>query len=145
MARAEPNGSARRQPGHGLEFIPAEHLAGAARSIRQDAARYRDGGGADFIHGQVQPVIDDDGAVCGLTVCVADCGTIDIQSEMVLDCSGQHTYFANIGVTGPKFVGNYDKQMAIFSWVAGTIRDDTKARARCVFWKTPNPIMLQGR
>ncbi len=83
--------------------------------------------GAGFIHGQVtQPVIDDDGAICGLTVRAADGGTIDIQSEMVLDCSGQHTYFANIGVTGPKFVGNYDKQMAIFSRVAGTIRDDTQ-------------------
>ena len=83
--------------------------------------------GAGFIHGQVtQPVIDDDGAICGVTVRAADGGTIDIQSEMVLDCSGQHTYFANIGVTGPKFVGNYDKQMASFSRVAGTIRDDTQ-------------------
>ena len=83
--------------------------------------------GADFIHGQVaQPIVDDDGAVRGLTVRAADGGTIDIQSEMVLDCSGQHTFLANVGVTGPKFVGNYDKQMAIFSQVAGTIRDDTQ-------------------
>lgn len=83
--------------------------------------------GADFIHGQVTaPIVDDDGAVCGLKVRAADGGTIDIQTEMVLDCSGQYTYFANIGVTGPKFVGNYDNQMAIFSRVGGTVRDDTQ-------------------
>ena len=77
-------------------------------------------------HGQVTaPIVDDDGAVRGLKVRTADGGTIEIQTEMVLDCSGQHTYFANIGVTGPKFVGNYDNQMAIFSRVAGTVRDDT--------------------
>jgi flavin-dependent dehydrogenase len=43
---------------------------------------------------------------------------------MVLDCSGQCTYLANIGVTGPKYVGNYDKQIAIYSQVGGTIRDE---------------------
>ena len=81
--------------------------------------------GVGFIHGKVtQPVVDDDGAVCGLTVRAADGGTIEIETEMVLDCSGQHTYLANAGITGPKFVGNYDKQIAIYSQVAGTIRDD---------------------
>lgn len=79
--------------------------------------------GADFIHGQVtQPIVDDGGAVCGLSVSAADGRTFDLDSEMVLDCSGQYTYLANIGVTGPKFVGNYDKQIAIFSRVAGADR-----------------------
>jgi len=81
--------------------------------------------GAEFIHGQVtQPDVNDDGAVCGLTVLTASGSTIYIQSEMVLDCSGQHTYLAKVGVTGPKFLGNYDKQLAVYSRVAGTIRDD---------------------
>jgi flavin-dependent dehydrogenase len=80
--------------------------------------------GADFIGGQVtEPIIDDDGAVCGLRVKTAEGKILEVESEMVLDCSGQHTYFANIGITGPKFVGNYDKQMAIFSRVAGTDRE----------------------
>jgi flavin-dependent dehydrogenase len=80
--------------------------------------------GADFIQGQVtQPIVDDDGAVCGLTVRAAEGGTINIESEMVLDCTGQYTYFANMGITGPKFVGNYDNQMAIFSRVTDTDRE----------------------
>ncbi len=84
--------------------------------------------GAGFIHGQVtQPVVDDDGAVCGLRVKTAEGGTFDIASEMVLDCSGQYTLFAKLGITGPKFVGNYDKQMAIFSRVGNTNRDGMEA------------------
>jgi 1H-pyrrole-2-carbonyl-[peptidyl-carrier protein] brominase len=83
--------------------------------------------GTDFIAGQVTaPIVDDDGAVRGLKVRAAGGGTVDIQTEMVLDCSGQYTYLANIGVTGPKFVGNYDNQMAMFSRVKGTVRDDTQ-------------------
>jgi flavin-dependent dehydrogenase len=81
--------------------------------------------GADFIRGQaVQPVVNDDGAVRGVTVRPAYGGTIDVASEVVLDCSGQNTFLANAGVTGPKYSGNYDKQMAVFSQVAGTIRGD---------------------
>jgi hypothetical protein len=49
---------------------------------------------------------------------------LDIESEVVLDCSGQATFLANAGVTGPKYRGNYDKQIAIFSQVAGAIRDE---------------------
>ncbi len=81
--------------------------------------------GVDFIHGQVaQPIVDDDGAVRGLAVRAADGGTINVESEIVLDCSGQNTFLANAGVTGPKYNGNYDKQMAVFSQVAGTVRGD---------------------
>jgi flavin-dependent dehydrogenase len=86
--------------------------------------------GAGFIHGQVtEPIVDDDGAVCGLSVKSAEGKTFNIESEMVLDCTGQYTYFANLGnITGPKFVGNYDKQMAIFSRVGNTNREGMKAR-----------------
>ncbi len=74
--------------------------------------------GANVIDGQVsEPILDDDGAVCGLSVTTAEGKTVDILSEMVLDCSGQYTYLANAGITGPKFIGNYDKQIAIFSRV----------------------------
>jgi flavin-dependent dehydrogenase len=86
--------------------------------------------GAGFIHGQVtEPIIDDDGAVCGLRVKSAEGKSFDIASEMVLECTGQYTYFANLGgITGPKFVGNYDKQMAIFSRVGNTNREGMRAR-----------------
>jgi flavin-dependent dehydrogenase len=49
---------------------------------------------------------------------------MDIESELVLDCSGQATFLANAGVTGPKYLGNYDKQIALFTQVVGVIRDN---------------------
>ena len=49
--------------------------------------------------------------------------TEDIESEVVLDCSGMATFLANQRVTGPKYVGSYDKQIAFFAHVKGAIRD----------------------
>jgi flavin-dependent dehydrogenase len=51
-----------------------------------------------------------------------------VDSELLLDCSGQATFLANAGVTGPKYLGSHDKQIAIFSQVAGAIRDDGATR-----------------
>jgi len=60
---------------------------------------------------------------------MADGRSESIESEVLLDCSGQATFLANHGgVTGPKYLGSYDKQIAIFSQVAGAIRDDGESR-----------------
>ena len=81
--------------------------------------------GATLIAGQaLRPIVADDGAVRGIVVRTADGKMLNIESELVLDCSGQATFLANAGVTGPKYRGNYDKQIAIFSQVAGAIRDE---------------------
>lgn len=81
--------------------------------------------GAGFVQGHVrEPIINDRGAVSGLRVLDAKGATLEIEADIVLDCSGQSTCLANMGVTGPKYVGNYDKQIAIFSQVAGAVRDD---------------------
>ena len=68
--------------------------------------------------------MSDDGTVRGVEVRTVDGGLLEIESEVVLDCSGQGTFLARSGVTGPKYSGNYDKQIAIFSQVAGAIRDE---------------------
>ena len=47
----------------------------------------------------------------------------EIETRVVLDCSGQSTFLANQKVTGPKYMGSYDKQVAFFSHVRGAIRD----------------------
>lgn len=47
----------------------------------------------------------------------------DIEAELVLDCSGMATFLANQKVTGPKYVGSYDKQIAFFTHVKGALRD----------------------
>ncbi len=86
--------------------------------------------GAELLMGKAMtPIMKSDGSVGGVKVRAADGGTLDIQSQMLLDCSGQATWLANLGgVTGPKYLGAYDKQIAIFSQVRGAIREDGGTR-----------------
>jgi flavin-dependent dehydrogenase len=88
------------------------------------------GRGATLIPGKAcKPLLADDGAVRGVQVHMKDGGFQEIASELLLDCSGQATWLANLGgITGPKYLGSYDKQIAIFSQVAGAIRDDGPSR-----------------
>jgi flavin-dependent dehydrogenase len=81
--------------------------------------------GASLVHGTVtRPLLTDDGAVRGLEVRLEDGGVMEIESEVVLDCSGLHTFLAKAGVTGPKYRGHYDRQIANFTHVAGALRQD---------------------
>jgi putative MFS transporter len=81
--------------------------------------------GATLIPGKaIKPLLKDDGSVRGVQVRLKDGGSLELESELLLDCSGQATFLANAGVTGPKYLGNYDKQIAVFSQVAGALRDD---------------------
>jgi flavin-dependent dehydrogenase len=81
--------------------------------------------GATLLPGKAtRPLLSDDGTIRGVRAELADGGTVDIEAELVLDCSGQHTFLANAGVTGPKYLGSYDKQIAFFSQVKGAIRDE---------------------
>ena len=58
----------------------------------------------------------------GVTVRWPDGKSEDIETQIVLDCSGQATFLANQRATGPKYLGNYDKQVAFFSQVTGAVR-----------------------
>ena len=81
--------------------------------------------GATLVRGKAtRPLIANDGAVRGVEVRLVDGNIVEIEAEVLLDCSGQSTFLANAGVTGPKYLGNYDKQIAIFSQVKGAIRDN---------------------
>jgi len=81
--------------------------------------------GATLIYGRAaRPIIADDGSVCGVEAVPDDGGLVSIEAELTVDCSGQSSFPANHGVTGPKYLGNYDKQLAVFSQVANTIRDN---------------------
>jgi flavin-dependent dehydrogenase len=81
--------------------------------------------GAQYLPGQaLTPIVNEKGQVTGVNVRMSDGGVQEIHSELLLDCSGQNTWLANHGnVTGPKYLGNYDRQMAVFSQVVGGIRD----------------------
>jgi flavin-dependent dehydrogenase len=82
--------------------------------------------GAKILRGKaVSPVVAD-GQVLGADVRMDDGGVQRISSEVLLDCSGQATWLGNMGgVTGPKYLGAYDKQIAIFSQVSGALRDES--------------------
>jgi flavin-dependent dehydrogenase len=76
-------------------------------------------------------VVGEDGTVTGLVACTEDGNEVTIEAQITADCSGQSTFFANKGVTGPKYLGSYDKQIAIFSQVANYQRNhgDTRDQA----------------
>src|SRR5712691_6583711 len=79
--------------------------------------------GAKIMRGTaVKALLADDGAVRGVTVRWPDGKSEEIEAKVVLDCSGQATFLANQRVTGPKYVGSYDKQVAFFSQVTGAVR-----------------------
>jgi flavin-dependent dehydrogenase len=85
--------------------------------------------GAVLVRGQAtDPIVDEDGVVKGVGVRMADGGFQKIESELLVDCSGQATFLATKGVAGPKYLGNYDKQIAIFSHFTGGIRDNGDSR-----------------
>jgi flavin-dependent dehydrogenase len=79
--------------------------------------------GVQVIQGEaVEPLRNGD-RVRGVRVRTDSGVTEDIESEVLIDASGQTTFLCNHGVTGEKSRGNYDKQVAIFSQVVGAVRD----------------------
>jgi len=93
--------------------------------LLMDTARSR---GVEVIEGEAISVLKDGDRVSGV-VCRTKAGsTLELNSEVLVDASGQHTFLANKGVIGPKDRGNYDRQVAIFSQVLGAIRDEGEKR-----------------
>ena len=86
--------------------------------------------GARLVKGKaLKPLVNR--GINGAQIRLADGGVEDFTSQVLLDCSGQATWLANLGgVTGPKYLGAYDKQIAIFSQVAGAVRDEGTAKDR---------------
>jgi flavin-dependent dehydrogenase len=86
--------------------------------------------GAELMRGKAMtPIIGKDGGVRGVKVRRPNGAIEDIDSEVLMDCSGQATWLANLGgVTGPKYLGAYDRQIAVFSQVRGALRDNGGTR-----------------
>jgi 1H-pyrrole-2-carbonyl-[peptidyl-carrier protein] brominase len=85
-----------------------------------DEARAR---GAEVVRGEaLAPRQDADGRVTGVRVRLASGREVDIASEMLLDASGQRTFLARRGLL-ERQLGRYDRQVAVFSQVAGARRD----------------------
>ena len=80
--------------------------------------------GAIWIKATAQAPILKDDAVIGLTIRTPEGATENIYSEVLVDASGCATFLANHRVTGRKVPGNSDKQIALFTQFANTVRDD---------------------
>jgi FADH2-dependent halogenase len=78
--------------------------------------------GARLLPGRAIKALRNDGALAGIRMRHPDGREEEIETKVVLDCSGQSTFLANQKMTGPKYIGNYDKQVAFFSHVRGAIR-----------------------
>ncbi len=81
--------------------------------------------GVPIINGKATGVIQaNDGTVTGVEVRLENGEVEMIESEMVIDASGQATFLSNIGVAGNKDRGKYDRQLALYAHVTGAQRDE---------------------
>ncbi len=79
--------------------------------------------GATWIKATAVAPITKDDAVIGVTIRTPEGATENLYSEVLIDASGCATFLANHRVTGKKVPGNSDKQIALFTQFANTIRD----------------------
>src|SRR5262245_6615751 len=93
--------------------------------------------GAELVRGQATaPMLAEDGAVTGVKVQMADGGVQEIASDVLVDASGQTKWLAGLGFTSKLEIGHYDKQVAVFSQVKGTIRNEGNQRDNTlIFYK----------
>jgi len=89
----------------------------------------------------VAPLLNGD-AVRGVRVRTSGGTVEDIESEVLVDASGQTTFLSNAGMIGEKVRGNYDRQVAIFSQVAGAIRDPGAASGNTLIFHRENHSLL---
>ena len=79
--------------------------------------------GRRFMRGTAIKALQEDGALAASSIRHPEGNEEEnIATRVVLDCSGQSTFLANQKVTGPKYMGSYDKQVAFFTHVRGAIR-----------------------
>lgn len=84
-----------------------------------DEVRHR---GGTVIAGKATQPVSEAGRVVGSWV-RANGKDKFYRAQVTADCSGQATWLASHGVTGPKFVGTYSRQLAVFSQLSGYERD----------------------
>jgi flavin-dependent dehydrogenase len=93
--------------------------------------------GVELVRGQAtKPIMADDGSARGVQVRMNDGGLQEIESELLVDVSGQAKWLASLGLTSKLELGHYEKQVAIFSQVKGAIRDEGKFNGNTlIFYK----------
>lgn len=80
--------------------------------------------GVEILKGRAEKPLRDGDTVTGVLVRTEEGELVEIHSKVVVDASGQQTFLSTHGVTGPKERYRYDNQVAIFSQVRNTLRDE---------------------
>ena len=88
--------------------------------ILLDAARER---GAEYMQCEAVAPLQKNGRVTGLQIRTEEGVLENLHCDVLVDCSGQATFLANRGITGPKVKGGYTNQIAVFSQIEDMILD----------------------
>jgi 1H-pyrrole-2-carbonyl-[peptidyl-carrier protein] brominase len=82
--------------------------------ILLDTARDR---GAEYLECEAIAPLQGNGRVIGLQIRTGGGALENLNSEILVDCSGQATFLANRGITGAKVKGGYANQIGVFSQI----------------------------
>ena len=95
--------------------------------ILLDAACER---GAQLMDCEAVAPIQKNGRIIGLQIRTGAGALENLFCDVLVDCSGQATFLANRGITGPKVKGNYNNQIGIFSQIEDMILDSGSGRSK---------------
>lgn len=79
--------------------------------------------GAEYMACEAVSPIQEDGRIVGLQIRTDGGALENLSCDVLVDCSGQATFLANRGFTGPKVKGSFANQIAIYSQLNGVILD----------------------
>ena len=88
--------------------------------ILLDAARRR---GAEYMDCDAVAPLQENGRVVGVQIRTKNGALDKLYCDILVDCSGQGTFLANRGVTGPRVKGGYGNQIAVFSQIEDMVLD----------------------
>ncbi len=95
--------------------------------------------GATLVRGKASGVIREGAGVRGVLVNADSGEEVTVGSRVVIDASGPATFLQSCGVTSAKRRGNYDKQLAVYSQLAGGVRNEGKGRDNTlILYKSAN-------
>jgi FADH2-dependent halogenase len=89
--------------------------------ILLDAALAR---GAEYMDCDAVAPLQENGRVVGVQIRTKSGALDKLYCDILVDCSGQGTFLANRGVTGPRVKGGYGNQIAVFSQIENMVLDN---------------------
>ena len=89
--------------------------------ILLDAALAR---GAEYMDCDAVTPLQENGRVVGVQIRTKSGALDKLYCDILVDCSGQGTFLANRGVTGPRVKGGYGNQIAVFSQIENMVLDN---------------------